>query len=78
MNELVARLDRSIAALCGQLVYIDKYDKVQLVHETARQYLFRDELPSDFAVNRSDTHHRLAETCLRYLLSNEMKLPQRH
>ena len=78
LNESVAHLERSIATFCGQLVYIDKYDKVQLVHDTLRQYLLRERLQSDFVVDRSEAHRRLAEACLRYLLSGEMRMPRRH
>ena len=69
-------LEESIAARCGQLVYVDKFDKVQMVHETAREFLLSDGLKSEFAVKKSDAHTRIARTCLTYLTGEEMRPPR--
>jgi WD40 repeat protein len=66
-------LEEMIPKLCGQLVAIDKFGNVQIVHATVREYLTSDDLQSDFAVNKSQAHTRIAEVCLNYLTSHEMR-----
>ncbi|EXJ70758.1 uncharacterized protein A1O5_05748 [Cladophialophora psammophila CBS 110553] len=66
-------LEEMIPKLCGQLVAVDKFGNVQIVHETVREYLTSDDLQSDFAVNKSQSHTRIAEICLNYLASDEMR-----
>lgn len=63
---------KSIASYCNQLVYIDSQSRVQIVHQTARDFLLRPG-PSEFLIVKSEGHKRLAMTCLDYLNSNEMK-----
>lgn len=54
---------RSIAALWGQLITIE-FGKVQMVHETAREFLLDTKLESEFAVNKTQAHMRIARACL--------------
>ncbi|KPM35593.1 hypothetical protein AK830_g10990 [Neonectria ditissima] len=69
-------LKESIAALCGELVVLDKFGRLQMVHETAREFLLNDNLQSDFAIDKKKSHTRMAESCLRYLVGDEMKPPR--
>ena len=69
-------LEESISALCGQLVYVDRFEKVQVVHETAREFLLETLLDSEFAVEKVNAHTRIAESCLHYLSSDEMRPPR--
>ena len=57
----------SIAKSCGKLVYVEA-DKVQLVHPTARMFLTRGSLVSEFVVPQVDGHQRLTTVCLRFLV----------
>lgn len=70
------KLKESILALCGQLVTVDKLGKVQMVHETAREFLLDENLNSEFAVDQLDAHTRIARTSLKYLTADEMKPPR--
>ena len=70
------KLKESIVALCGQLVVVDKFDKVQMVHETAREYLLSEDLESEFAIDTQQSHSRIAKACLIYLTGEEMKPPR--
>jgi WD40 repeat protein len=70
------KLEESIVALCGQLVTVDKFGKVQMVHETAREFLLNDDLESEFAINKTEAHTRIARACLTYLTGEEMKPPR--
>ena len=68
-------LEKLIETLCGQLLYIDKSNIVQMVHSTARDFLIDPSLSSEFAVRRETGHERLAMTCLEYLSSDDMRPP---
>ncbi|KAH0559298.1 hypothetical protein GP486_004190 [Trichoglossum hirsutum] len=78
IGETLPRLDKTIESVCGNLVHIDSKSRVQVVHLTVRAFLFSEELESEFAINRPTVHSRLAEICLKYLLSDEMKSLRRH
>lgn len=70
------RLEQSISALCGQLVVVDKYRRVNMVHETAREFLLTAGLESEFSIERTKAHTRMANVCLSYLAGEEMKPPR--
>ncbi|KAH1636019.1 hypothetical protein KXW31_002675 [Aspergillus fumigatus] len=76
INDIFPRLRESISALCGQLVAVDKFDRVQMVHETAREFLLKNRLNSDFAIDEADAHTRIARACLTYLVGGEMRPPR--
>ncbi|MCJ1396233.1 hypothetical protein MMC18_009122 [Xylographa bjoerkii] len=76
IKDSFARLEESIVALCGQLVIVDKFGKVQMVHETAREFLLNDDLKSEFAMNKMEAHTQIAGVCLTYLTGEEMKPPR--
>jgi WD40 repeat protein len=71
----VLSIKKTIEGLCGQLVYVDKNDTVQIVHATAREFLIGD-ATSEFAIPKQKGHERIALSCLRYLCSDEMKPPR--
>lgn len=68
--------EKAILALCGQLVAVDKFGKVQMVHETAREFLLNEALDSELAINKTAAHTQIARTCLTYLTGEEMNPPQ--
>ena len=70
------KLDECIQVLCGHFVNVDKFGKVQMVHGTAREFLLSDDLESEFAVNKTEAHTRLARACLTYLTGEEMRPPR--
>lgn len=69
-------LEKFISSTCGHLVYVDRYKKVRMIHQTAKEFLLREDLDSEFAIKGRDVHGELAETCLQYLISEEMKAPR--
>ena len=73
LDEVVPRLERTVETVCGHLVHIDRNSRVQIIHQTVRAFLTRDGLLSDFAIDRLREHSRLAEVCLQYLCSDELK-----
>ncbi|KAJ5216175.1 uncharacterized protein N7498_002582 [Penicillium cinerascens] len=76
IHDSFPRLKESIAALCGQLVVVDKYGRVNMVHETAREFLVGDGLESEFSIEKTKAHTRMAHVCLEYLAGQEMKPPR--
>lgn len=74
-NQTVSRdLKISIPSLCGQMVEVDRYSRVKMIHHTASSFLTNERLESEFRINRSDGHLRLAIACLKYLTSDAMKV----
>ena len=69
-------LKESILAVCGHLVIVDKFDRVQMVHGTARDFLLDESLESEFAIKKTEAHTRIARACLTYLTEEEMKPPR--
>ena len=72
LNDKVDGVERSIANTCGHLVFVDGNSRVQMVHQTAREYLLRSGNPSEFAIERKDGHKRLGTVCLKYLCGKQM------
>ncbi|KAF8428595.1 WD40-repeat-containing domain protein [Tirmania nivea] len=75
MGETIDSLEKAIASICGQLVFVDRQMRVQMVHQTARSFLLTADLNSEFTINPVEDHKRLAFACLAYLNSDEMKPP---
>lgn len=76
IKDSIDSVERSIASSCSQLVYVDSHSRVQMIHQTARDYLLQADIHPDFGVDKRVGHKRLALTCLQYLNGNEMKGPR--
>ena len=76
LKDSIDSVERSIESSCGQLVYVDAQSRVQMVHQTARDYLLQPGGTTEFAVDSKLGHKRMAMTCLQYLNSSEMKGPK--
>lgn len=74
-NFHIRDLRLSIEGLCGSLLYVDQNDHVQLVHSTLRDFLFSEDVHSDYSLKQSEGHERLAKTCLKYM-ETEMRPPR--
>lgn len=73
VGDTIQDVEAAISSLCAQLVYIDKADRVLMVHPTARTFLINQELDSAFAIDKKPGHLQLAQACLRCLCSDELK-----
>ena len=69
-------LEENAVTNCGQLVMIDKLDKVQMIHGTSRESLPQEYLDSEFAINETEAHTRITRACLKYLNSEEIRSPR--
>ncbi|KAL1841776.1 hypothetical protein VTJ49DRAFT_6614 [Mycothermus thermophilus] len=76
MKDHYGDLERSILSLCGQFVRIDMNGDVRMLHETARAFLLKKGLQSDFAVDNMAAHTRLASACLAALIDTQMRPPR--
>ncbi|ORX97796.1 hypothetical protein BCR34DRAFT_577708 [Clohesyomyces aquaticus] len=76
IQDKLPNIEGVIRALCGQLVTIDKLRNVQMLHETAREFLLSESATSEFAVSKKEAHTRIGKACLEYLITEEMKPPR--
>ncbi|KAK4198284.1 hypothetical protein QBC40DRAFT_331593 [Triangularia verruculosa] len=76
LKDKFPRLQDTIATLCGQLVTVDKHQRVQVIHETAREFLLDGNLNSELAINRLQAHTDIARVCLTFLTGSELR-PER-
>ncbi|KAI1364366.1 hypothetical protein F5Y08DRAFT_214267 [Xylaria arbuscula] len=67
---LVDDVERSIST-CGNLVFVDERKKVQLVHLTVREFLTQKAIESEFMVDQSAAHKRLALACIQTLCGGQ-------
>ena len=70
------QFETSITTLCDQLVAVDKFQRVHVVHETVGELLLDKAFESEFLVDEIKAHTRLAKVCLTYLVNDEMKPPR--
>ncbi|KAJ9137442.1 GPI inositol-deacylase [Pleurostoma richardsiae] len=66
-------MERSVGECCGNLVYVDKLRKLQLIHLTAREFLTRQDVDSEYKIERGAGHRQLAMVCLECLSDHAMK-----
>ncbi|KAH9909403.1 hypothetical protein F4778DRAFT_229652 [Xylariomycetidae sp. FL2044] len=76
IHDEIGDMETTISESCGNLVYVDKLRKVQLIHLTARELLMREDLDSEFSIDRQQTHRRLAMICIQYLSGPVMRPPK--
>ena len=72
-GETLCNPEKSIRSICDQFVILDNSSKVQLIHETAREYLLRQDLVPDFIIRKRETNARLAIACLNFLAGDWLK-----
>lgn len=70
IRDSIDDIGKSIST-CGNLVFIDKAQKVQLIHLTAREFLTRRDINSEFIIDRSIAHKRLALVCIQTLCGGQ-------
>ncbi|KFY36874.1 hypothetical protein V495_07538 [Pseudogymnoascus sp. VKM F-4514 (FW-929)] len=73
IQETFPTLEKSIGALCGHLVSVDAKKRVQVIHQTLRTFLNREDLQSEFKVDKSKEQFRVAEVCLEYLGGKDLR-----
>jgi len=85
VNQTLQNAGRAVPDVCGQLVFIDKDDKVHMIHETAREFLVAggesrgtlyDEPERTPFVSKKEGHTRIGSLLLRYLCNEGLKSQQ--
>ncbi|KAL9136204.1 MAG: hypothetical protein Q9175_002593 [Cornicularia normoerica] len=76
IKDRIDNIKASIESRCGQFVYVDAQSRVQMVHQTARDFLLQASNFSEFRIEGRAGHRRLFMTCLEYLNGNEMRSPK--
>ena len=71
-----ANLGESSDSLCAQLLYADSELRVQMIRQSAKEFLLEDAAGSEFAIHKGDGNRRFAQACITYLAENEMKVPR--
>ncbi|KAI9784880.1 MAG: hypothetical protein M1816_000575 [Peltula sp. TS41687] len=74
IKETIHKLERLIASTCGQLLFVDQSSRIQLIHQTAKDFLLQEDLVSEFAVKKTESHTRIAVSCLKYLAQDYFKV----
>lgn len=77
LQDSIDNIEASIRSICGHLVYVDAQSYVQMVHQTARDFLLHAAVDSEFHIEEKRGHRRLLLTCLSFLTSDEMRSTQR-
>ncbi|OQE40340.1 hypothetical protein PENCOP_c006G03816 [Penicillium coprophilum] len=75
-NDSVNDVERSINTCCRNIAYVDSQKTVRLIQSTARKFLLRQNGVTEFKIEKSDAHRRIAPACLQYLSSSKMKAPR--
>lgn len=73
VNETVQNLSKSIPSICGQLVFVDGQSRVQMVHQTAKDYLLHEDAHPEFAIKRGAANMHLAIKCMEILSGDSLK-----
>ncbi|TLD25173.1 hypothetical protein PspLS_05923 [Pyricularia sp. CBS 133598] len=76
VNQTLQNGARAIPTLCGQLVFVNQANRVQIIHETARQFLTSPDCESEMVMVKPHDHTRLGMLLLRLLSVDVLK--QRH
>ncbi|KAH8178825.1 NACHT domain-containing protein [Sarocladium implicatum] len=73
-NDGILDLKRTIGQLCGGFVVVDETGVVTLIHETAREYLTREQMDTNtMKLEREATHDKLFLRCTALLMDPSLR-----
>ncbi|EHK15423.1 uncharacterized protein TRIVIDRAFT_132216, partial [Trichoderma virens Gv29-8] len=75
LGQTLHKMDQVIMLTCSQFVTINHRSRVQIVHETAREFFLSEGLNSSLAIPRCQGHSRFANLCISYLDAQFQHLP---
>lgn len=76
LSQTIPNMAKAIPDICGQLVFVDQSQKVQIIHDTSRQFLLQANLEFHLSIQVSDASTRLSFLLLQYLRSGVLKARQ--
>ncbi|KAI4257311.1 MAG: hypothetical protein L6R42_005750, partial [Xanthoria sp. 1 TBL-2021] len=71
------RLEETVVEICGHFVSVHN-SRVLIIHMTARDFLLKKGIERSPFINSREAHTHIAETCLRYLSSDEWRRVFKH
>ncbi|KAL8657838.1 MAG: hypothetical protein Q9226_001523 [Calogaya cf. arnoldii] len=71
------RLEETVVEICGHFVAVHN-SRVFIIHMTARDFLLKKGIEKSPFINSREAHTHIAETCLRYLSSDEWRRVFKH
>ena len=73
LNQTIHNLSKSLSAICGQFMTIDRSNCIQSIHQTAHTFLLSQDAVPHLAVDEQTSHNRIAQTCLKFLNGNQLQ-----
>ena len=73
LNQTIHNLDKSLTAICGQFMSIDRNNFIQSIHQTSRAFLLNQDAVPQFAVDEQNSHNRIAQVCLKLLTGHQLQ-----
>lgn len=73
IDQTVPNMAKAIANICGQLVFVDQSQKVQILHETFREFLVQDDHELQLSILKDQSNTRMSFLLLRYLCNGVLK-----
>ena len=73
LNQTIHNLGKSLPAICGQFMSIDRSNCIQSIHQTAHVFLLNQDIAPRLAVDEQISHNRIAQTCLKYLNGSQLQ-----
>ena len=73
LNDTIFSLDKSFTAICGQLVQVDRSNRIKLMHQTTKTFLLQQKSHPEYGVEVIKGHTRLAEICLEFLTGGDFR-----
>ena len=73
INQTVHNLAKSLPAICGQFMSVDRSDCVRSIHQTARAFLLNQDVVPELIVDEQVSHTRIAQACLKCLNGNQLQ-----
>lgn len=73
LNQTIHNLGKSLSAICGQFMSIDRNNCIQSIHQTAHVFLLSQDAVPALAVDEQCSHNRIAQICLKFLNGNQLQ-----
>jgi WD40 repeat protein len=74
LKDEVSDIESAVRDCCGNLVYFDAASKrLKLLHLTVKEFLLKDDIQSEYRVDRSNGNKQLAVVCLEHLANSGTK-----
>ena len=73
INQTVHNLEKSLPAICGQLISVDQSNRVHSIHQTTQVFLLHQNVVPQLAVDKQRSHTRIAQACLKFLAGNQLQ-----